>query len=399
MYKKIKPVYLVVLAVLLVASIVVALFVTHQTPAQTANRPRATPTLVPTATRAIPTATSVPLLPVVNTASVRGLDTDHLQLSGISWVRVSYRTCNANSPTGTELPRIVADDHRHGLHVLLLLCQGAPSGSALFDPRQFNDLQQANADAVECGNEQMKHNTFTTFVSPTDFARFYDLCASAVHKVQPNVPVLMGSLDPLVGGIDIAQLYDQVSYLNQMQSAMNSVIHPGGNWQWRTHAIGLIDSWHNGYPDQFNNVLSVLSFWSQQFGVSLQNGDLGKHVWVVEGTACFKGCGLDPNNSYQIAVAHILTLITDVQTALRYKVPFFFFSDKDFNLNGVLWPIGILDVNGKPKPIRQDLPMGARALEMHCPSGQVRVVDQAQLLATMYQGCSLPANYVSILVN
>ncbi len=41
--------------------------------------------------------------------------------------------------------------------------------------------------------------------------------------------------------------------------------------------------------------------------------------------------------------------------------------------------------------------MGARTLEMTCSSGKVRVVDQEQLLAKLYGGCTLPANYVGIL--
>ena len=41
--------------------------------------------------------------------------------------------------------------------------------------------------------------------------------------------------------------------------------------------------------------------------------------------------------------------------------------------------------------------MGAHAVEMTCSSGKVRVVDQEQLLAKLYGGCMLPANYVSVL--
>ncbi len=320
-----------------------------------------------------------------------------VQLDGIPWVRVGYPTCGSGGVTGTALQNVVAGFHSHNIHVLLIICQAASSGQVLFATQQFDDVAQAGADAVQCGNEQMKYGPQNMYVTPADFARFYDLCSSAVHRLQPNVPVLMGALDPHVGGIDIVPLYQQVNYLNQMQAAMNSSVHPGGNWQWRDHAIGLIDSWHNGYPNQDTNSLyHLFQFWADQFGVSI-NGDLGKHLWVVEGTGCFKGCGLDPSNSYQVAVSHVLTLISDVQTARRYRVPFFYFSAKDFVLSGITWPIGILDVNGHPKPLRQDLPMGARALEMSCSTGQVRVVDQVQLLAKMYQGCSLPANYVGIL--
>jgi hypothetical protein len=142
-----------------------------------------------------------------------------------------------------------------------------------------------------------------------------------------------------------------------------------------------------------------LAFWAQQFHVDLNGGELGKHIWVIEGTGCFKGCGIDVTSSYQVAVSHILTLITDVQTATRYHIPFFYFSSKDFVASGVAWPIGVLDMAGRPKPIRQDLPMGARKLMLSCPEGQVSVVDQQQLLTRLYNKCTLPSNYVDILTN
>lgn len=354
----------------------------------------------PTPTRVIPspTPTVVAVLPSVDPASVRGIGSP-IRLDGVDWVRVGYPTCGRGGLSGAALQQAVADYHRQGIHVLLISCQAAAS-AARFDDQQFRDAAQSGADAVQCGNEQMKQDEQTTYMAPADFARFYDLCSSAVLRMQPNVPVLMGSLDPHVGGVDTTPLFDQVNYLNQMQSAMNSTVHPGDNWQWRAHALGLIDSWHNGYPNQNVNSLSNLFiFWAQQFKADLQKGDLGKHLWVIEGTGCFKACGLDPTNAYQVAVSHIMTLITDVQTALRYKVPFFYFSAKDFALSGVLWPIGVLDLHGKAKPLRQDLTMGTRSLEMNCPTGQVHVVDQVQLLATMYRGCSLPADYASILSN
>ncbi len=275
--------------------------------------------------------------------------------------------------------------------------------------RQFAQLVSAahtrlgfegGADVVQCGNEQMKLNTFTIYIPPADFARFYDLCQRAVHAVRPNIPVLLGSLDPHVGGIDYQPLVDQANYLNAVQNAMNTQVHPGGNWNWRSQIIGLIDSWHNGYPNSgVNSLYGLFSFWAQQFQVNLNSGGLGKHLWVIEGTGCFKGCGLDPYNPYEIAVSHILTLITDVQTALTYHVPFFYFSDKDFVSEGTFWPIGILDPNGHSKPLRQDLPMGARTLSMSCSGNHVTVADQEQLLAKLYSGCALPSNYIDILTS
>ena len=94
--------------------------------------------------------------------------------------------------------------------------------------------------------------------------------------------------------------------------------------------MGLIDSWHNGYPSQsVNSLYGLFNFWSQQFGVDLGSGGLGKHLWVIEGTGCIYGCGI-ATDGYDVAVSHILTPITDVQTAMRYKVPFFYFSARDF---------------------------------------------------------------------
>jgi hypothetical protein len=185
-----------------------------------------------------------------------------------------------------------------------------------------------------------------------------------------------------------------------MQAVMNSQVHPGGNWSWRSQTLGMIDSWHNGYPSQaVNNLYGLFVFWAQQFNVDLNSGALGKHIWVVEGTGCFKGCGINEYDPYQVAVSHILTLISDVQTTKQYGVPFFFFSNKDFIQSGVYWPIGIMDVNGHDKPIRQDLSMGARTLAMNCSHGQVNVVGQEQLLSRMYQGCSLPGNYLGVLTS
>jgi hypothetical protein len=216
--------------------------------------------------------------------------------------------------------------------------------------------------------------------------------------VRSDIPVLLGSLDPHVGGIDYQPLVDQVAYLNQMQYAMNTNVHPGGHWDWHTQTLGLIDSWHNGYPDtSVNSLYWLFVFWSQQFGVDLNSGALGKHLWVVEGTGCFKGCGINADSDYQVAVAHIMALIIDVQTSMKYKIPFFFFTDRDFISAGFYWPIGVLSATGHPKPIRQDLSMGDRSLTMSCPSKTVVVTNQVDLLAKLYAGCSLPGDYVSIL--
>ena len=279
---------------------------------------------------------------------------------------------------------------------MLSLCQWA-TDERLFDMKILNDVAQGAADAVQCGNEEMKSGRYNRGVPPAIFAKFFDLCQQAVHAVRPEIPVIIGSNDPHVGGIDYTPLVQEVDYFNAMQYAMNTSVHPGGNWNWRSQIVGLIDSWHNGYPSQATNSLyGLFAFWAQQFGVDLYSGGLGNHLWVVEGTGCIFGCGI-PTDSYHLAVSHILTLTTDVQTTMRYKVPFFYFSARDFASQGAYWPMGVRDGNNQPKPLRQDLAMGARTLNMACAQGNVVVSSQEQLLATLYNGCALPNNYISIL--
>ncbi len=345
---------------------------------------------------ATPTPTSLPLGPVLGIEG--NLTTTY---TGISWVRFGYRSCGANKSGGEELKAAIEAEHNKGIRVLVTTCQ--LRGSALYSMSPLEDVAQSRADAVQCGNEQMKYDPgYTTYISPENFARYFDLCERAMHAVNPNMPVLLGSLDPHVGGIDYQPLVDQVNYLNAMQTAMNTIVHPGGHWNWRAETLGLIDSWHNGYPNQNTNSLyGLFLFWAQQFNVNLDNGGLGKHIWVVEGTGCYEGCGINPSSPYQVAVSHILTLITDTQTVMRYKVPFFYFSSQDFyfTAGGNIAPFGVNDINGHPKPLRQDLSMGARTLSMTCASGKVIVSNQEQLLAHLYAGCKLPSNYYSILTS
>ena len=59
--------------------------------------------------------------------------------------------------------------------------------------------------------------------------------------------------------------------------------------------------------------------------------------------------------------------------------------------------MGVRSIGGHPKPLRQDLWMGARTLNMSCGSGHVTVSSQEQLLASLYSGCNLPGNYIGIL--
>jgi hypothetical protein len=319
--------------------------------------------------------------------------------SGIPWVRVSYTTCgNAPNLHGGALKAEINQFHSQGVRVMLSLCQWATDGR-LYNTSILKDATQAGADAVQCGNEQMKSGQYNSYVPPDVFARFYDLCQRAVHLVRPEVPVIIGANDPQVGGVDYYPLVQEVNYFDQMQYAMNTSVHPGGNWSWRSQTIGLIDSWHNGYPNQsVNSLAGLFAFWAQQFGVDLSSGGLGKHLWVIEGTGCIYGCGI-ATDAYDVAVSHILTLISDVQTSRRYGVPFFYFSTRDFYSQGQFWPMGVRDVNDRPKPLRQDLGMGARTLSMSCASGKTTVSSQEQLLAMLYNGCNLPGNYIGILAS
>ena len=348
--------------------------------------------------------TSLIKLPVQDPSAILGVDANNPSNNypGIPWVRLGYISCGSGNLQGQTLRNIIQNYHEQNIRVLLTYCQRGDNAS-LYDTAPLEDIATANADAVQCGNEEMKQDASVSFlyVQPDHFARFYDLCERAVHAVRSDIPVLLGSLDPHVGGVDYQPLVDQANYLDQMQDAMNTTVHPGGNWDWHMQILGLIDSWHNGYPDSsVNSLAGLFSFWADKFQVDLNSGQLGKHLWVVEGTGCFKGCGIDTSNSAQVAISHVLTLTADVQTSMQYKVPFFYFSGIDFFDQGIVWPIGILDANGHPKPLRQDLPMGARKLTLSClDSKGVTVQDQEQLLAQMYAHCALPSNYQGTLTS
>ena len=322
-------------------------------------------------------------------------DTQH-PFAGIPWVRLGYGTCFGNIMKGDLLKTTIAKFHSQGVRVMLSLCQWA-TDKRLYNTNIMNDAAQGGADAVQCGNEQMKAGRYNSYIPPAIFARFFYLCQRAIHLVRPEVPAIIGAMDPQVGGADYGPLYGQVGYLNSMQYYMNTSVLNNGNWNWRSQAVGLIDSWHNGYPSAgVNSLYYLFLFWAQQFGVDVNSGALGKHLWVIEGTGCIFGCGI-ATDGYSVAVSHIMTLITDVQTSMHYKVPFFYFSARDFYSQGTYWPMGVRDGNDHPKPIRQDLWMGARTLTLSCSSGSVTVSSQEQLLAKMYNGCSLPGNYMGIL--
>jgi hypothetical protein len=215
-----------------------------------------------------------------------------------------------------------------------------------------------------------------------------------MHSVNSAIPVILGSLDPHVYPNDYGLLMGQVNYLNAMQYSMNAAVHKNARWTWRSQILGLINSWHDGFPGlSVNNLMGLFEFWAGQFGVSLSSGALGQHLWVVEDTGCFRGCDNAINSKAKIAIAHILALITDTKTAITYHVPFFFFSARDFLSQGISWPIGLQDINGHAKPLRQDLHMGSRSLTLSCRNGRISVIDQVTLLASLYRGCALPDNW------
>jgi hypothetical protein len=403
-------VVLCVLAIVFVGGALVSYRFVRQSPAHTqppVAKASPVPTIAPTPTQALtPTIHATPtpapiVLPTQSPSQIRGVagdaHTTYTTYAGIPWIRLSYPTCGSSNLSGNVLKNTIQSLHKKNIRVLLSVCQ--PNGNKLFDTNLLADAAQGNADAVQCGNEQMKQDASVSFlyVPPDRFARFYDLCARAFHKVRSDIPVILGSLDPHVASADYPLLLNQVNYLDQMQIAMNTSVHPGGHWDWHSQIIGLIDSWHNGYGGA-NNLYDLFSFWSQQLHINLNSGNLGKHLWVIEGTGCFKGCGV-PDDEYDLAVAHILALTSDVENIKQYQVPFFYFSGKDFFDQGIYWPIGILNANGHAKPIRQDLSMGAIKLTISCPHKSFVVADQETLLAKLYAGCNMPSNYVAILTS
>ena len=409
MFQWIKPKrrFLIIAVVVLVCSTLIATFA-YRTATTAFVKP------LPTATKAVKTPVATPSLAITPTiqpsptptpipsGSILGVESNLLtKYSDIPWVRYGYPTCGVNSLIGDSLKTWITIRHSEGVHVLVTTCQ--VNSAALFDTKIFQAIVESGADAVQCGNEQIKYDPGnTSYVPPDQFARYFDLCERTVHALRPDIPVLLGSLDPKVGGVDFGGLANQVNYLNAMQAAMNNSVHPGGNWSWRTQTLGLIDSWHNGYPNRYTNSLyGLFLYWAQQFNVNLDSGELGKHIWVVEGTSCFIGCGINPSSPYQVAVSHILTLISDVQTTMRYQVPFFYFSGRDFfyTVGRITAPFGVDNLDGHPKPLRQDLSMGARSLSMSCAAGHITIVDQEHLLATLYAGCQLPDNYLAILTS
>jgi hypothetical protein len=358
------------------------------------------PTIPPTAVPRKNTTPAPIILPPQDPTQIQGLDpgpssTADKAFPGISWFRIGYPSCGWGDLKGQTLKNAIQHYHSKGIRVLFVVCQTRNMNSV-----DWNGIAHSYPDAVQCGNEEMKQDPSVAFLysPPAQFARFYDRCASAIHAVNPKTPTLLGSLDPHVAGPDYQLMQGQASYLNEMQQTMNTTLKQP-HWNWHNQILGLIDSWYNGYEGA-NNLAGDFDFWAQQFNVNVNSGSLGKHLWVVEGTACFIGCGIDSNSAAVVAIVHILTLITDIDTSLRAHVPFFHFSGYDTSIQGVVGPIGIVDSHGHPKPLRQDQPMGSYSLTLTCPGNkQVTVINQLQLMVRLYGRCALPADYATTLSN
>src|SRR5260370_16712494 len=226
--------FLIALATVVIASILLAvlayqltLVTLTQTRADQAHRGsqglQGTSTVIP-ASSSTPSPLSTSSL---NPGSVLGIDSGPPSLyPGISWSRVNYTTCGTPQMAGSTLKSTNQLDHLQGVHALLLLCQQPGN---LLNMQVITDVASAGADAVECGNEQMKHNTYSTYVPPDSFARFFDLCERAVHAVSPNIPVLLGSLDPQVGGVNYQPLPHPLAYLHAVQPPLKPPLLPSAN--------------------------------------------------------------------------------------------------------------------------------------------------------------------------
>src|SRR5205085_949786 len=89
----------------------------------------------------------------------------------IPWIRFGYPTCGANTLSGNALKTAIANEHSQGVNVLLTTCQ--TKGASLFNTKTLQDVADSGANAVQCGNEQMKYDPGnTSYVASTDFARY-----------------------------------------------------------------------------------------------------------------------------------------------------------------------------------------------------------------------------------
>src|SRR5579884_263053 len=183
--------FVCIIAIIVLSSIVLASCGPQRVTTQVKPKPTAHPTPTPISTgvpidRVPSTPTPTPIvLPNVPTLGIDG--TPPNGYPAIPWLRISYPSCGAGgNVSGSALKNRILHYHLLGIHILLIVCQ-VQDGPALFQTNWLNDAAQGGADAVQCGNEEMKINTFTTYIPPADFARFYDLCQRAVHAVRPDV--------------------------------------------------------------------------------------------------------------------------------------------------------------------------------------------------------------------
>src|SRR5437764_14678120 len=94
---------------------------------------------------------------------------------GMGWLRLAYATCGNSNLRGLVLQETIRAYHLRGIQILLDICQ--PSLNVILNPSYLQDAAVGRADAVQCGNEQMKyHPPDTLYVPPDLYARFYDLC-------------------------------------------------------------------------------------------------------------------------------------------------------------------------------------------------------------------------------
>src|SRR3989475_7733275 len=94
--------------------------------------------------------------PVVSPGATLGIVADTLHpFAGIPWVRLGYGTCFGNVMKGQLLQTTIAKFHSQGVRVMLSVCQWA-TDKRLYNTHILNDAAQGGADAVQCGNEQLK---------------------------------------------------------------------------------------------------------------------------------------------------------------------------------------------------------------------------------------------------
>src|SRR5712691_3105554 len=206
-FNRLKKKSLAVFTIVLLASILITAFAYRiassaqkpptATPSQAAHATAPT-TIIPTATptmKPIPTETPTPIptvAPITDPGSVLGIDSDAQRtFPNIPWVRLGYPTCGFGNLTGSVLKNTIQNFHNQGYRVLVITCQSQD----LYNMQPLNDIAQSGADAVQCGNEEMKIDRLTSYVPPANFAKYFDLCQHAIHAVQPNATVILGALD------------------------------------------------------------------------------------------------------------------------------------------------------------------------------------------------------------